>query len=143
MRRLTGTPLDRMRTRWHCGRSTSAAAPPKSATRSFAATGTPKGATGTPKGAMDAHGAVLTHYVSSRYALDLHSDDIYWCTADPGWVTGTSYGIIAPLTNGLTTIVDSGSSTPGGGIARWPNMAPPSGTPHQPHYGCLRAPDRR
>jgi acetyl-CoA synthetase len=66
------------------------------------------GTTGTPKGAMHVHGAVLTHYVSGRYALDLHSDDIYWCTADPGWVTGTSYGIIAPLTNGLTMIVDSG-----------------------------------
>ena len=49
-----------------------------------------------------------THYVSGRYALDLHSDDIYWCTADPGWVTGTSYGIIAPLTDGLTMIVDLG-----------------------------------
>lgn len=56
------------------------------------------GTTGTPKGAMHVHGAVLTHYVSSRYALDLHSNDIYWCTADPGLVTGTSYGIIAPLT---------------------------------------------
>jgi acetyl-CoA synthetase len=66
------------------------------------------GTTGTPKGAMHVHGAVLTHHVTGRYALDLHPDDIYWCTADPGWVTGTSYGIIAPLTNGLTMIVDSG-----------------------------------
>jgi acetyl-CoA synthetase len=66
------------------------------------------GTTGTPKGAMHVHGAVLTHYVSGRYALDLHPDDIYWCTADPGWVTGTSYGIVAPLTSGLTMIVDSG-----------------------------------
>ena len=66
------------------------------------------GTTGTPKGAMHVHGAVLTHHVSGRYALDLHPDDIYWCTADPGWVTGTSYGIIAPLSNGLTMIVDSG-----------------------------------
>jgi acetyl-CoA synthetase len=66
------------------------------------------GTTGTPKGAMHVHGAVLTHYVSGQYALDLHPDDIYWCTADPGWVTGTSYGIIAPLTTGLTVIVDSG-----------------------------------
>jgi acetyl-CoA synthetase len=66
------------------------------------------GTTGTPKGAMHVHGAVLTHYVSGRYALDLHTDDIYWCTADPGWVTGISYGIVAPLSNGLTMLVDSG-----------------------------------
>jgi acetyl-CoA synthetase len=66
------------------------------------------GTTGTPKGAMHVHCAVLTHHLSGRYALDLHPDDIYWCTADPGWVTGTSYGIIAPLSNGLTMIVDSG-----------------------------------
>ena len=42
----------------------------------------------------------------ASYALDLHPDDVFWCTADPGWVTGTSYGIIAPLTNGVTMIVD-------------------------------------
>jgi acetyl-CoA synthetase len=66
------------------------------------------GTTGTPKGAVHVHGAVLHHYVSARYALDLHPDDVYWCTADPGWVTGTSYGIIAPLTHGVTSIVDEG-----------------------------------
>ncbi len=64
------------------------------------------GTTGTPKGAMHVHGAVVTHYATGRYALDLHADDIYWCTADPGWVTGTSYGIIAPLLHGVTSIVD-------------------------------------
>ena len=41
-------------------------------------------------------------------ALDLHPDDVFWCTADPGWVTGTSYGIIAPLAHGVTSIVDEG-----------------------------------
>ncbi|HZX29670.1 MAG TPA: acetate--CoA ligase [Telluria sp.] len=65
------------------------------------------GTTGTPKGAMHVHGAVLTHWVSGKYALDLHPDDIFWCTADPGWVTGTSYGIIAPLLHGVTSIVDA------------------------------------
>jgi acetyl-CoA synthetase len=65
------------------------------------------GTTGRPKGAVHVHGAVVAHYISGRYALDLHPDDVYWCTADPGWVTGTSYGIIAPLTNGVTMIVDS------------------------------------
>jgi acetyl-CoA synthetase len=64
------------------------------------------GTTGTPKGAMHVHGAVLTHYATGKYALDLHADDIFWCTADPGWVTGTSYGIITPLLHGVTSIVD-------------------------------------
>ncbi len=64
------------------------------------------GTTGTPKGAVHVHQAVVAHHVSARYALDLHPDDVFWCTADPGWVTGTSYGIIAPLTNGVTSIVD-------------------------------------
>jgi acetyl-CoA synthetase len=64
------------------------------------------GTTGTPKGAMHVHGAVLTHYATGKYALDLHPEDIFWCTADPGWVTGTSYGIIAPLLHGVTSIVD-------------------------------------
>ncbi|MDO9623811.1 MAG: acetate--CoA ligase [Pseudomonas sp.] len=66
------------------------------------------GTTGTPKGALHVHGAVLTHYVSGKYALDLHPNDIYWCSADPGWVTGTSYGILAPLLLGVTSVVDSG-----------------------------------
>lgn len=64
------------------------------------------GTTGTPKGALHVHGAVTMHYVTGRYALDLHPDDIYWCTADPGWVTGMSYGVIAPLLHGVTSIVD-------------------------------------
>ncbi|EHB55761.1 Acetate--CoA ligase [Mycolicibacterium rhodesiae JS60] len=64
------------------------------------------GTTGTPKGAQHIHGAVAMHYITGRYALDLHPDDIYWCTADPGWVTGTSYGIIAPLLHGVTSIID-------------------------------------
>ncbi|UCP00803.1 acetate--CoA ligase [Metapseudomonas lalkuanensis] len=65
------------------------------------------GTTGTPKGALHVHGAAVTHYVTGKYALDLHPDDIYWCTADPGWVTGTSYGILAPLMLGVTSVVDS------------------------------------
>ena len=65
------------------------------------------GTTGTPKGAMHVHGAVATHWATGKYALDLHPDDIYWCTADPGWVTGTSYGIIAPLLHGVTSIIDA------------------------------------
>jgi acetyl-CoA synthetase len=64
------------------------------------------GTTGTPKGALHVHGAAVTHWVTGRYALDLHPDDVYWCTADPGWVTGTSYGVIAPLLHGVTSVVD-------------------------------------
>jgi len=64
------------------------------------------GTTGTPKGAIHVHEAVTCHYATGRFALDLHADDVYWCTADPGWVTGTSYGIIAPLVHGVTVIVD-------------------------------------
>jgi len=64
------------------------------------------GTTGMPKGALHVHQAVLTHYTTGKYVLDFHPGDIFWCTADPGWVTGTSYGIIAPLVNGVTNIVD-------------------------------------
>ena len=64
------------------------------------------GTTGRPKGVVHVHEAVVAHHITGRLALDLHSDDIFWCTADPGWVTGTSYGIISPLTNGATMIVD-------------------------------------
>jgi acetyl-CoA synthetase len=64
------------------------------------------GTTGKPKGAIHVHDAVVAHHVTAQYALDLDRDDIFWCTADPGWVTGTSYGIVAPLTNGATLIID-------------------------------------
>ena len=64
------------------------------------------GTTGKPKGAVHVHEAVVTHYATGKYALDLHDDDIFWCTADPGWVTGMSYGVIAPLVHGVTMIVD-------------------------------------
>ena len=66
------------------------------------------GTTGQPKGAVHVHEAVVAHYATAFYALDLHPDDVFWCTADPGWVTGTSYGIVAPLVHGLTVIVDAG-----------------------------------
>ena len=64
------------------------------------------GTTGTPKGAVHVHGAVLAHHITGKLVLDLHPGDVFWCTADPGWVTGTSYGIIAPLTNGALLVVD-------------------------------------
>ncbi len=64
------------------------------------------GTTGRPKGVIHVHEAALHHYATGAYALDLHADDVFWCTADPGWVTGTSYGILAPLLHGVSLIVD-------------------------------------
>ena len=73
------------------------------------------GTTGRPKGAVHVHGAALQHYATGKWALDLHPDDIYWCTADPGWVTGTSYGISAPWLNGVTQVIYEG----GFGASTW------------------------
>ncbi len=73
------------------------------------------GTTGKPKGALHVHGAVLHHLHSARVALDLREGDRFWCTADPGWVTGTSYGIVAPLVCGIGTIVDEADFD----AARW------------------------
>jgi acetyl-CoA synthetase len=70
------------------------------------------GTTGRPKGAVHVHGAVAMHYMTGKYALDFHPSDIFWCTADPGWVTGTSYGIISPLVHGVTSIVDEADFDP-------------------------------
>ena len=61
-----------------------------------------------PKGAIHVHNAALMHYMTGKFALDLHPEDVFWCTADPGWVTGTSYGIIAPLLHGVTNLIDEG-----------------------------------
>jgi acetyl-CoA synthetase len=73
------------------------------------------GTTGTPKGALHVHGALLGQYLTAKWVLDLRPDDVYWCNADPGWVTGTSYGIIGPWANGVTQVVlDAGFNA-----ARW------------------------
>jgi acetyl-CoA synthetase len=70
------------------------------------------GTTGQPKGAQHVHYSVIAQYLTSKWVLDLQDDDIYWCNADPGWVTGTSYGIIGPWVNGATQVVlDSGFNT--------------------------------
>lgn len=69
------------------------------------------GTTGQPKGVKHVHYSLISQYLTSRWVLDLHDDDIYWCTADPGWVTGTSYGIIGAFSNGVTQcVLDSGFS---------------------------------
>ncbi len=64
------------------------------------------GTTGKPKGAVHVHDAVVAHQATARVVLDLRAGDVFWCTADPGWVTGTSYGIVAPLACGVTSVVD-------------------------------------
>jgi acetyl-CoA synthetase len=64
------------------------------------------GTTGKPKGAVHVHKAVIAHHITGKYALDFHPDDVFWCTADPGWITGTSYGIISPLSHGISSIID-------------------------------------
>ena len=66
------------------------------------------GTTGTPKGALHVHEAVVAHHATAASALGLRPTDVFWCTADPGWVTGTSYGIIAPLTHRVTVVSDAG-----------------------------------
>jgi len=66
------------------------------------------GTTGKPKGAVHCHQAVVQQYATGKWVLDFHEDDIYWCTADPGWVTGTSYGMIAPWSNGVTQLIVEG-----------------------------------
>jgi acetyl-CoA synthetase len=70
------------------------------------------GTTGRPKGAIHVHKAVLMHYMTGKFALDFHPDDVFWCTADPGWVTGTSYGVVSPLAHGVTSIIDEADFEP-------------------------------
>lgn len=67
------------------------------------------GSTGQPKGAQHVHYSLISQYLTTKWVLDLREDDIYWCNADPGWVTGTSYGIIGPWSNGVTqAVLDAG-----------------------------------
>lgn len=73
------------------------------------------GTTGMPKGVVHVHKAIYLHWMSGKYVLDLHPEDIYWCTADPGWVTGTSYAIITPWLHGITNVVDEAEFD----AARW------------------------
>lgn len=70
------------------------------------------GSTGKPKGVLHVHNAMIHHYQTGKWVLDLQENDIYWCTADPGWVTGTSYGIFAPWLNGVTNVIRGGRFNP-------------------------------
>lgn len=70
------------------------------------------GSTGKPKGVLHAHNAILQHYQTGKWVVDFTPGDIYWCTADPGWITGTSYGIFAPWLNGVTNVIRGGRFNP-------------------------------
>ncbi len=70
------------------------------------------GSTGKPKGVLHVHNAMIQHYQTGKWILDLKEDDVYWCTADPGWVTGTSYGIFGPWLNGVTNVIRGGRFKP-------------------------------
>ncbi|WP_145454614.1 acetate--CoA ligase [Staphylococcus pettenkoferi] len=70
------------------------------------------GSTGQPKGVLHEQRAMMVHYISGKYVLDIQEDDVYWCTADPGWVTGTSYGVFSPWLNGATNCIVGGRFSP-------------------------------
>ncbi|WP_374720306.1 acetate--CoA ligase [Parageobacillus toebii] len=70
------------------------------------------GSTGKPKGVLHVHNAMIQHYQTAKWVLDLKEDDIYWCTADPGWVTGTSYGIFGPWLCGASSVIIGGRFSP-------------------------------
>lgn len=66
------------------------------------------GTTGKPKGVVHVHNDMLAHYITSKWVLDLKEEDVYWCTADPGWVTGTVYGLWGPWLNGCSQVTFEG-----------------------------------
>lgn len=70
------------------------------------------GSTGKPKGVLHVHNAMIQHYQTAKWVLDLKEDDVYWCTADPGWVTGTSYGIFGPWLAGASNVIIGGRFNP-------------------------------
>lgn len=70
------------------------------------------GSTGRPKGILLPHNAMIQQYQTARWVLDLQEDDVYWCTADPGWVTGTAYGTFGPWLTGTSNVVIGGRFKP-------------------------------
>ncbi|MBI5448976.1 acetate--CoA ligase [Candidatus Gottesmanbacteria bacterium] len=73
------------------------------------------GTTGKPKGVVHSHRAILQQHMTARWVLDLKDDDTYWCTADPGWVTGIAYEILGNWSLGITSLVYAGRFDP----AKW------------------------
>ncbi|ART77646.1 acetate--CoA ligase [Sutcliffiella horikoshii] len=70
------------------------------------------GSTGKPKGVLHVHNAMIQHYQTAKWVLDLKEEDVYWCTADPGWVTGTAYGIFGPWLVGASNVIVGGRFRP-------------------------------
>lgn len=70
------------------------------------------GSTGAPKGVLHVHYAMIQQYQTAQWVLDIQDSDVYWCTADPGWVTGTAYGIFGPWLNGATSLILGGRFSP-------------------------------
>ncbi len=70
------------------------------------------GTTGKPKGVIHAHKAIVQQHLTAKYVLDLKPNDVYWCTADPGWVTGIAYQILGTLSTAASTVVYSGRFDP-------------------------------
>ena len=62
------------------------------------------GTTGKPKGVVHAHKAIVQAHLTAKWVLDVHEEDVYWCTADLGWVTGVVYGVLGPWSNGATQV---------------------------------------
>ena len=80
------------------------------------------GSTGKPKGIVLVQEAMVQQFQTTRWVLDLNDEDIYWCTADPGWVTGTVYGIFGPMLAGATILVLGGRFSPKVGTVQLRNI---------------------
>jgi acetyl-CoA synthetase len=86
------------------------------------------GTTGRPKGVVHTHGGYMVFtYATLKYVFDLKDEDRYWCAADPGWVTGHSYIVYAPLINGATSFMYEGALVAPGGKLRHHHPV------HRPH----------
>ncbi|WNS74620.1 acetate--CoA ligase [Bacillus sp. DTU_2020_1000418_1_SI_GHA_SEK_038] len=70
------------------------------------------GSTGKPKGVLHVHNAMIQQYHTARWVLDMKEEDVFWCTADPGWVTGTSYGMFGPWLTGTSNLIVGGRFNP-------------------------------
>lgn len=70
------------------------------------------GSTGKPKGVLHAQRVLSHQFISGKWVLDIHDDDVYWCTSHPGWVTGSVYGVFAPWLNRATVVIHGGRFDP-------------------------------
>jgi len=70
------------------------------------------GTTGKPKGVVHRHGGIVQQHLTAKWVLDLHDEDVYWCTADHGWVTGISYAILGSCSNGASMVIHEGRFEP-------------------------------